>query len=83
MLIDLEESDENTSMNNLPSAIDNDKQNNTGGKIANDSFVKHSNPNKPTSRTDEPIAQDSLISFDHLLKEKAALNANLYRQKRN
>ena len=67
ILIDLEESDENTSMNNLPSAIDNDKQNNTG----------------PTSHTDEPVVQDSLISFDHLLREKAALNANLYRQKRN
>ncbi len=30
VLIDLEESNENNSTNNLPSAIDNDKQNNTG-----------------------------------------------------
>ena len=37
VLIDLEESDESTNMNNLPSGIDN-KQNNTGGTIANHSY---------------------------------------------
>ncbi len=42
VLIDLEDPDENTNMNNLPSGIDNDKQNNTGGTLVNDSFMKHS-----------------------------------------
>ncbi len=78
LLIDLEESGENASMNNLPSAIENDKQNNTGGTVVNDSFMKHRNPKKPISHADEPVVQGSLISFDHLLKEKAALNATMH-----
>ena len=79
VLIDLEEPNEkNTSTNNLPSAIDNDKQNNTGTAV-NDSFMKY----KQISHADEPVVQGSLTSFDHLLKEKAALNANSYRHKRN
>ncbi len=60
VLIDLEDPDENTNMNNLPSGIDN-KQNNTGGTVANDSFIKHSNPNKPINYADEPVVRsDSL-----------------------
>ena len=82
VLIDLEDPDESTNMNNLPSGIDN-KQNNTGGTVANDSFIKHSNPNKPINYADEPVVQDSLTSFDHLLKEKAGLNTNMYCRKRN
>jgi hypothetical protein len=82
VLIDLEDPDESTNMNNLPSGIDN-KQNNTGGTVANDSFINHSNPNKPINYADEPVVQDSLTSFDHLLKEKAGLNANMYCRKRN
>ncbi len=82
VLIDLEDPDGSTDMNNLPSGIDN-KQNNTGGTVANDSFINHSNPNKPINYADEPVVQDSLTSFDHLLKEKAGLNANMYRRKRN
>ena len=70
-------------MNNLPSATDNDKQYNTRGPVVNDPFMKYSNPNKPVSYADEPVVQDSLTSFDHLPKEKAALNTNMHRQKRN
>ena len=46
-------------------------------------LIKHSNPNKPINYADEPVVQDSLTSFDHLLKEKAALNTNMYCHKRN
>jgi hypothetical protein len=63
-------------MNNLPSATDKEKQYNTRGPVVNDSLMKYRNPNKP-------VVQDSLTSFDHLLKEKAALNANMHRHKRN
>jgi hypothetical protein len=70
-------------MNNLPFATDNDKQYNTRGPVVNDSLMKYSNPNKSVSHVDEPVVQDSLTSFDHLLKEKVALNANKHRHKRN
>ncbi|CAB4026744.1 Hypothetical predicted protein, partial [Paramuricea clavata] len=78
VLIDIEESEVNvnTNMNNLPSATDNEKRYNTRGPVVNDSLTKYRNPNKP-------VVQDSLTSFDHLLKEKAALNANMHRHKRN
>jgi hypothetical protein len=45
--------------------------------------MKYTNPNKPVSHADEPVVQDSLTSFDHLPKEKAALNTNMHRHKRN
>ncbi|CAB3982594.1 Hypothetical predicted protein [Paramuricea clavata] len=78
VLIDIEESEVNvnTNMNNLPSATDKEKQYNTRGPVVNDSLMKYRNPNKP-------VVQDSLTSFDHLLKEKAVLNANMHRHKRN
>ena len=78
VLIDIEECEVNvnTNMNNLPSATDKEKQYNTRGPVVNDSLMKYRNPNKP-------VVQDSLTSFDHLLKEKAALNANMHRHKRN